>query len=90
MFRDIDEEIQCVNACFSRVFRQFLNEFSIFLKTAFRAEIPINRDRIFCIFVTIKHGRDLDSPSPVNTRDHNKKGFILNLKRSSFSNDNND
>ena len=33
---------------FSRVFRQFLIEFSIFLKTAFSAEIPINRDRIVC------------------------------------------
>ena len=34
---------------FQGVFRQFLTEFSIFLNTGFRAEIPINRDRVFRI-----------------------------------------
>ena len=29
-------------------FRQFLDEFSIFLKTVFSGEIPIDRDRLLC------------------------------------------
>ena len=46
---EILTERYCVNSCFPRVYRQFLGVFSIFLKTVFSAEIPINRDRITCI-----------------------------------------
>ena len=38
-----------LNSCFSRIFHQFLGEFSIFLKTGFSDETPINRDTILCI-----------------------------------------
>ena len=41
MFRDIDEKNQCVNACFSRVFRQFLPEFSIFLNRFSGLKFPL-------------------------------------------------
>ena len=48
LFRDIDKNIMR-KFLFSRGFRQFLSECSIFLKTGLTAEIPIKRDRILFI-----------------------------------------
>ena len=44
-FRDIDKNVK-LNSCFLRIFRQFLSEFTLFLKTVFSDETPINRDKI--------------------------------------------
>ena len=44
-----EKKTWCLNSCFSRGFRQFLSEFSIFLKERFIAVIPKKRNRLLCI-----------------------------------------